>query len=64
MSKKVSIAALCTGLLCTGLCACAYYSERQARPGAEPDAEFWELAWCGVLVLTIGVRGLLGTFDR
>lgn len=61
MSKRVGIAALCVGLLCTVLCACAYYS--QGRPGKGPDHEFWELAGAGVVLMGIGVRCLLGNFD-
>jgi hypothetical protein len=62
MSKKISIAALCTGLLCVGRCASACLSE--SRPGNEPEPAFWDLAWCGATVLVFGARGLLGEFDR
>ncbi len=62
MSKKISIAALCTGLLCLGLCAGACFAED--RPGNEPEPAFWDLAWCGATVLTLGARGLLGDFNR
>jgi hypothetical protein len=60
MSKRVSIAAVCTGLLCMGLCACDYVLEQRPKLGAEPD---WELAWSGAVVFMLGVRGLLGFFD-
>jgi hypothetical protein len=60
MSKKLSIAAICVGLLCTGLCGGAYYSQQQDRPGAEPEPIFWELMGCGLTLLALGVRGLFG----
>ncbi len=62
MSKKISIAALCTGLLCLGLCVAACIAED--RPGNEPEEAFWSLAWCGATVLILGARGLLGDFNR
>jgi hypothetical protein len=61
MSRKVSIAAVCAGLLCTGLCICAYISEN--RPGNPPDPMFWRLAIAGVGLLAIGLRGCLGQLD-
>jgi hypothetical protein len=61
MSKKVSIAAFCVGLLCTVLCACAYDS--QGPPAKAPDSGFWEMAGCGVMLMGLGVRGMLGNFD-
>jgi hypothetical protein len=63
MSRKVSIAAICVGVLCTALCASAYVSEK--RPGNDPpDQMFWELAAAGVTLLGLGVRGWLGQLDR
>jgi hypothetical protein len=61
MKKKLSIAALCTGLLCLGLCAAAYLSE--SRPGNGPEPAFWDLAWVGATVLVLGARGLLGQIN-
>jgi hypothetical protein len=58
MGKSVSTAAICMGLLCTGLCAAAYFT--QHRPGETGDPEFWKLAGVGLLVLALGVAGLLG----
>jgi hypothetical protein len=62
MSKTVSIAAVCVGLLCTALCAYAYASGHPMVK--DPDLMFWELAGTGVALLAIGVRGCLGQFDR
>jgi hypothetical protein len=61
MGRKLSLAAVCVGLLCTTLCACVYFSEH--RPGDEPGQMFWEMAGAGVMLLSIGVRGCLGQFD-
>lgn len=60
--ETISIAALCTGLLCLGLCAGAYLSEH--RPGNEPEPAFWDLAGCGVTALILGARGLLRHLTR
>jgi hypothetical protein len=62
MSKTISIAALCVGLLCTGLCVCAYYSEH--RPGEELDAQFWGIVKVGVKRVGLGIWGLSGRLRR
>jgi hypothetical protein len=57
MSKTVSLAAICVGLLCSALCAGAYLS--QHRPGENGDPTFWELAALGVMLIGLGVCGLV-----
>ncbi len=53
MSKTVSIAALCAGVLCLGLCACAWYFS--ARPGEKPEIGFLEIVGLGVGLVGLGI---------
>jgi hypothetical protein len=62
MSTKVSIAAVCVGLLCTTLCTYAYASGNPVVK--DPDLMFWDLAGSGMALFAIGARGWLGRFDR
>jgi hypothetical protein len=55
MSRMVSIAALCTGLLCVGLCALAWLG---GRHGKSPERVFFGIAGVGLLLVVVGVAGL------
>jgi glucan phosphoethanolaminetransferase (alkaline phosphatase superfamily) len=55
MSRRVSIAALCTGLLCVGLCALVWLG---ARHGKSPEPAFFGIAGAGLLLVVLGVAGL------
>ncbi len=61
MSKKVSVAALCVGLLSVAWCACA---ATQVQPGAEGEWIVWSLAGTGVTLIVTGGRGLVGDLNR
>ena len=56
MSKVVSIAALCAGLLCIGLCGIAY---SQAKPGESVEPMFLKIVGLGVFLTGLGVAGLV-----
>jgi|HubBroStandDraft_6_1064221.scaffolds.fasta_scaffold661417_2 uncharacterized membrane protein YfcA len=56
MSKVVSIAALCAGLLCVGLCGIAY---SQTKPGESVEPMFLTIVGLGVFFTGLGVAGLV-----
>src|SRR5580693_6921327 len=61
MSKRISVAALCVGLLAVAWCAVA---AMHVQPGAGSEWIVWSLAGTGCTLIVTGGRGLLGDFNR
>jgi hypothetical protein len=63
MSKKLSIAAVCVGLLALAW-SCALCASVQIQPGGEGEFVLWTVLSVGVTLVAVGVRGLRGEFNR